>query len=323
MPYFKAQLQSCYVAGLPAVALAKAGADYYPFGLTMSDREITTEPYRFGYQGQYSEEESETGWNSFDLRMYDARFGRWLSPDPYGQFASPYVAMGNNPVISIDPDGGLSLWKWVANPTSIDNMAGYWARTALGKAVDASAYVGLRMAQGAYLYAQDVSNFSFNDATTFVNGIVRTVPVVNLIVPEYGGNSARAQSIRTAGENTGYAAQAALMSRGGGGFQPSPRPVFATPNGSIPVTMPVVVPTVKATNVHGQVFAKKPTPDTNPGDFTKLKGDQGYVHKKTGEIYRKSYTSHGNQGNTGKQWKVYPKGTTDFSKQTGLRTTIL
>ena len=44
-----------------------ACADYYPFGLTMSDREITTEPYRFGYQGQYSEEESETGWNSFDF----------------------------------------------------------------------------------------------------------------------------------------------------------------------------------------------------------------------------------------------------------------
>ena len=87
-----------------------ACADYYPFGLTMSDREITTEPYRFGYQGQYSEEESETGWNSFDLRMYDARFGRWMSPDPYGQHSSPYEGMGNNPINRTDPDGGFDWY---------------------------------------------------------------------------------------------------------------------------------------------------------------------------------------------------------------------
>lgn len=67
---------------------------------------------------------------------------------------------------------------------------------------------------------------------------------------------------------------------------------------------------------------KKPTPDTNPQDFKKLKGDQGYIYKKTGEIYKKSHTSHGNKGNTGKQWKVFPKGTKNFGKQTGVRTTV-
>lgn len=49
-----------------------------------------------------------TNWNAFQLRMYDARFGRWLSPDPYGQFASPYSGMGNNPVNGVDPDGGFT-----------------------------------------------------------------------------------------------------------------------------------------------------------------------------------------------------------------------
>jgi hypothetical protein len=34
---------------------------------------------------------------------------RWISPDPYGQFTSPYVGMGNNPVSGVDPDGGWSL----------------------------------------------------------------------------------------------------------------------------------------------------------------------------------------------------------------------
>ena len=30
-----------------------------------------------------------------------------MAPDPYGQFDSPYVDMGNNPVMGVDPDGGL------------------------------------------------------------------------------------------------------------------------------------------------------------------------------------------------------------------------
>src|SRR5690606_4018337 len=117
------------------------GADYYPFGLVMNGREITDEPYRWGYQGQYAQENDSTGWNEFQLRMYDARFGRWLSVDPYNQYNSPYVGMGNNPISMVDPDGGVAgggglLWKWVANPTTVDNLAGYWTRTLLGKVVN-------------------------------------------------------------------------------------------------------------------------------------------------------------------------------------------
>lgn len=33
--------------------------------------------------------------------------GRWLSVDPYRQFYSPYVGMGNSPIIGIDPTGGI------------------------------------------------------------------------------------------------------------------------------------------------------------------------------------------------------------------------
>ena len=33
---------------------------------------------------------------------------RWLSPDPYGQFNSPYLGMGNKPHMGVDPDGGLT-----------------------------------------------------------------------------------------------------------------------------------------------------------------------------------------------------------------------
>jgi len=83
-----------------------AGGDFYPFGLAMNDRQVAIDPYRYGYQGQYSEKDSLSGWNTFELRMYEARFGRWLKTDPKGQFRSPYIGMGNNPVGGVDPSGG-------------------------------------------------------------------------------------------------------------------------------------------------------------------------------------------------------------------------
>jgi RHS repeat-associated protein len=88
----------------------------------MEGREITDEPYRYGYQGQFSEKDLTTGWQQFELRNYDPKYGRWISPDPYGQYASPYVGMGNNPVNSVDPNGGISFpvlpqsfWQGIAD----------------------------------------------------------------------------------------------------------------------------------------------------------------------------------------------------------------
>jgi hypothetical protein len=43
---------------------------------------------------------------AFQLRLWDGRIGRWLSPDPMGQYASPYLGMGNNPIGLTDPTGG-------------------------------------------------------------------------------------------------------------------------------------------------------------------------------------------------------------------------
>jgi len=60
--------------------------------------------YRYKFQGQ--EKDPETGMEAFQLRLWDSRIGRWLSPDPYNQYFSPYLGMGNNPINGIDPDGG-------------------------------------------------------------------------------------------------------------------------------------------------------------------------------------------------------------------------
>ncbi len=86
--------------------------DYYPYGMVMR-KELPSQGqgiysrYRYGYQGQFAEKDEETGWNHFELRNYGSRIGRWTATDPYRQYASPYVGMGNNPVSKVDPDGGF------------------------------------------------------------------------------------------------------------------------------------------------------------------------------------------------------------------------
>jgi hypothetical protein len=41
--------------------------------------------------------------------MYDGRVGRWMTTDPYSQYHSPYLAMRNDPINLIDPDGGFAF----------------------------------------------------------------------------------------------------------------------------------------------------------------------------------------------------------------------
>lgn len=84
----------------------QAKTDYYPFGMPMPNRNVEGQ-YRYAFQGQ--EKDDETGMEAFELRMWDARIGRWLSPDPYGVHHSPYLGMANNPIGVIDRDGGIPV----------------------------------------------------------------------------------------------------------------------------------------------------------------------------------------------------------------------
>ncbi|MBS9463652.1 RHS repeat-associated core domain-containing protein [Flagellimonas sp. 389] len=95
-------------------------SDYYPFGSPMPGRNIVGN-YRYAFQGQ--EKDPETGIEAFELRLWDSRIGRWLTTDPYGQYSSPYVGMGNDPINGIDSDGG---WRW--------KLFAKWARNRAVKA---------------------------------------------------------------------------------------------------------------------------------------------------------------------------------------------
>ena len=82
---------------------------YYPYGLqiaSISSKAAGEIDNMYRYQGAYSDWEEETGLSDFELRSYDAQVGRWTGVDPYDEFASGYVGMGNDPVSGVDPNGG-------------------------------------------------------------------------------------------------------------------------------------------------------------------------------------------------------------------------
>jgi RHS repeat-associated protein len=96
--------------------LVAQATDYGVWGEVLREQRSDARKYRYGYQSlsrlsgrQFAEKDEETGWNHFELRQYDPIVGMWLSIDPYRQYHSPYVGMGNNPVSGVDPDGGKFL----------------------------------------------------------------------------------------------------------------------------------------------------------------------------------------------------------------------
>ncbi|MEM6526192.1 MAG: DUF6443 domain-containing protein [Bacteroidota bacterium] len=87
-----------------------SATDYYPYGMEIASTRYINEGVllnRATFQSDYSEKDEYTEWQGFELRgNYDPRLGTWYSADPYAQYGSPYVGMGNNPVNGVDPDGG-------------------------------------------------------------------------------------------------------------------------------------------------------------------------------------------------------------------------
>ena len=100
--------------------------DYYPlvpmgFGLTWENPKDDLHTYHASLREGKELQRNEWSSGGLDMldfsqrdhyvaaRMYNPLIGRWHNPDPMNQFDSPYNAMGNNPVINIDPDGMWSL----------------------------------------------------------------------------------------------------------------------------------------------------------------------------------------------------------------------
>ncbi len=79
--------------------------DYYPFGLVMPGRTQSSVSADGRYKFTGKERDSETKYDYFGARYYDARIGRWLQVDPMEEEFlgwSPYVYVLNNPLRNID-----------------------------------------------------------------------------------------------------------------------------------------------------------------------------------------------------------------------------
>ncbi len=84
--------------------------DYYPFGLQMPYRSynIAATGDIYKYSSKELDVENNLNWYYFGARYYDPEIGRWLSVDPMAHkfpYSSSYVAMNNNPLRYIDPNG--------------------------------------------------------------------------------------------------------------------------------------------------------------------------------------------------------------------------
>ncbi|CAN5900194.1 hypothetical protein BH11BAC7_BH11BAC7_31860 [soil metagenome] len=87
-----------------------SASDYYPFGAPMVGRQFSSSSYRYGFNGKEKQDELHVNSGDaydFDVRMHDARLGRFLSVDPHArQYTSwsPYQFAHDNPILS--PDDG-------------------------------------------------------------------------------------------------------------------------------------------------------------------------------------------------------------------------
>jgi RHS repeat-associated protein len=90
-----------------------AAYNYRPFGdlITPVYRQPGAVDLQYLFTGQ--ELDAETGLYNLGARLYDPATGRMISIDPAGQYPSPYLYAGADPINLFDPTGEFS-WSWEA-----------------------------------------------------------------------------------------------------------------------------------------------------------------------------------------------------------------
>ena len=149
-------------------------ADFYPFGEKLPLRNSNAGNYRYAFQGQ--EFAGEISMESFNLRLWDGRIGRWLNPDPKGQFSSAYLGFGNNPMNNIDEDGGwvtvlvgaligagASIYQQHRDGDLDWSSGKTWARIGVSTGAGALAGAGLGVAVGASIVGDVGDQYIKND----------------------------------------------------------------------------------------------------------------------------------------------------------------
>jgi RHS repeat-associated protein len=82
---------------------------YYPYGMLIED--LSNDYSNSGLFNKYKYQDKELQYDldlnqlDFGARLYDPAIARWSVVDPAKQFFNLYLAMNNNPVITVDPTG--------------------------------------------------------------------------------------------------------------------------------------------------------------------------------------------------------------------------
>jgi RHS repeat-associated protein len=100
---------------------------YYAFGMRIEGLSTSNPDNKFTYNRKELTEDHGLNWYEFGWRMYDAQIGRWHQVDPKDEFLSPYVYVGNKPLVFIDPDGQDT---WFIHGTGVSKDV--WGKDATG-----------------------------------------------------------------------------------------------------------------------------------------------------------------------------------------------
>lgn len=103
-------------------------SDYYPYGMLMDNRHgVEDSKYRYGFQGQESDDEVKGEGNSvnYKYRMHDPRIGRFFAIDPLAPkypWYTPYQFSGNKVIHAVELEG---LEEAPINESLGSNIDGY------------------------------------------------------------------------------------------------------------------------------------------------------------------------------------------------------
>jgi RHS repeat-associated protein len=128
---------------MDATGLVRTYYDYDALGNVI--RIGTTNEVKYQFTGQ---EFDETGLHNYRARLYDSDLGKFYAADPAGQFASPYLYAGNNPIVFVDPNGQFIIEALIAANLIYSTIQGYQAggiSGAFGAFVQTAVITGITM----------------------------------------------------------------------------------------------------------------------------------------------------------------------------------
>ncbi len=110
-PYFALldHQRSSRIMVADATSTPVATFDYLPFGALYGSAG-GSDPAALVYRFTGQEWDDEIALYNYRQRLYDPTVERFYAPDPKHQFYSPYIYVGNAPILHIDPTGEFSSW---------------------------------------------------------------------------------------------------------------------------------------------------------------------------------------------------------------------